>query len=66
MMDVERLRARLKRARLILGDVEEMLPAFLPGAKHPIGLVAFNLDYYSSTKWHFGCGRSCPTQGCHG
>ena len=50
-MDVgKRLRAKLKEARLILGDVEETIPSFLPAIKHPIGFVAFDLDYYSSTK----------------
>jgi hypothetical protein len=52
-MDVERLQARLKKARLILGDVEETLPAFLPEVKHSIGFVSFDLDYYSSTKKAF-------------
>ncbi len=48
-MDVERLQAKLKRARLMLGNVEETLAAFLPEIKHPIGFVSFDLDYYSST-----------------
>ena len=66
MMDVERLRPRLKRARLILGDVEETLSAFLPEVKHPIGFVAFDLDYYSSTKKAFRVWEWLPTHGCHG
>lgn len=60
LMDVERLQTRLKRARLILGDVEETLAAFLPGIKHPIGFVAFDLDYYSSTKKAFRVWEGLP------
>jgi hypothetical protein len=49
-MDVDRLRSRATRAEIILGDVAETLPEFLdrPGV-HPIGFVAVDLDYYSST-----------------
>jgi hypothetical protein len=60
VMDVERLRARLKRARLMLGDVEETLATFVPGVKHPIGFVAFDLDYYSSTKKAFRVWEGLP------
>ena len=49
MMDFERLRQRLKRAQLILGDVGETVPEFLPRIKHPLGFVSFDMDYYSST-----------------
>jgi hypothetical protein len=52
-MDVERLQARLKKAHLVLGDVEETVSGFLPGLRYPIGFVAFDLDYYSSTKKAF-------------
>jgi hypothetical protein len=48
-MDVSWLRSQLgKRTELILGDVAETTPAFVPGA--PIGFVSFDLDLYSSTK----------------
>jgi hypothetical protein len=60
LMDVERLRARLKRARLILGDVGETIPEFLPEIKHPIGFVAFDLDSYSSTKNAFRLWEGLP------
>jgi len=60
LMDVERLRARLKRAYLILGDVGETVSAFLPNLKYPIGFVAFDLDYYSSTKKAFGIWEGMP------
>jgi hypothetical protein len=49
-MDVPKLRARLKSARLILGPVEETVGRFAAREDPPpIGFVAFDLDYYSST-----------------
>jgi hypothetical protein len=49
-MDVAQLRARLKSARLILGDVAETLRDFtVKENPPPIGFIAFDLDYYSST-----------------
>jgi hypothetical protein len=50
-MDVERLRSRLKTAELVLGPVAETVPAFLsrPPVNAPIGMISFDLDYYSST-----------------
>ncbi len=59
-MDVEGLRARLKKARLILGDVAETVSDFLSKLKYPIGFVAFDLDYYSSTKRAFGIWEGVP------
>lgn len=50
-MDVERLRARLRRAELVLGPVEETVQRFCE--QHdpaPIGFISFDLDYYSSTR----------------
>lgn len=47
-MDVDALRARLTRAELHLGPVAETVPAFVPGA--PVGFVAQDLDYMSSTR----------------
>lgn len=50
-MDVPVVRQRLRRAVLILGDVRETVPAFLKAAEFPpIGFIAFDLDYYSSTQ----------------
>lgn len=49
-MDVARLKAQLEEAQLILGDVVETANSFF--AKHdpaPVGAIAFDLDYYSST-----------------
>ena len=49
-MDVAALQARLTSAKLFLGDVAETVPKFLGNdAKLPLGFVAFDLDYYSST-----------------
>ncbi len=53
-MDVERLRSRLRSARLVLGDVRETVPAFVAeGGFAPIGFISFDLDYYSSTAHSF-------------
>ena len=50
-MDAAALKAALKQATLILGDVADTVPVFLQDADvPPIGFVAFDLDYYSSTK----------------
>ncbi len=50
-MDVEGLQKKLKRAKLILGNVRETVPQFL--LKHtppPIACVLFDVDLYSSTR----------------
>lgn len=50
-MEPEKLQQRLTRARLILGDVRETIPEWMNTEQAaPIGFVAFDLDYYSSTK----------------
>ncbi|MFZ0772507.1 MAG: hypothetical protein WCA49_01995 [Candidatus Sulfotelmatobacter sp.] len=59
-MDVERLQAKLKGARLILGNVEGTIPAFLEEIKYQIGFAAFDLDYYSSTKMAFRVWEGTP------
>jgi len=48
-MDVERLKKRLSRARLMLGPVEKTLPEFIASGPAPVGFISFDLDYYSST-----------------
>jgi len=54
-MDADKLRRRLGRARLVLGDVRDTVPAFLAEkGRAPVGFVSFDLDYYSSTKSAFG------------
>lgn len=48
--DVQKLRAKLKTAKLILGDVRETAETFLEEYKpHPIGAIMVDLDFYSST-----------------
>ena len=54
VMEVEKLRARLKRADLVLGDVATTTRQWmLEKPRAPVGFVAFDLDYYSSTKAAF-------------
>lgn len=50
-MDVARLKARLRSAELLLGPVSETVPRFraAPPPDAPIGMISFDLDYYSST-----------------
>jgi len=53
-MDEPALRARLERAELLIGDVADTVPQLLArDGLAPIGFVAFDLDYYSSTKRSF-------------
>lgn len=49
-MDQNLLRSRLDRAELVLGDVSETIPAFIASGHDEIGFIAFDLDYYSSTR----------------
>jgi hypothetical protein len=49
-MDVALLRTRLEpRTSLILGDVRDTVPQFLKEAHPPVGFIAMDLDFYSST-----------------
>jgi hypothetical protein len=48
-MDVERLRARLRRTELHLGPVGETVRVFLARPVAPVGFVVQDLDYHSST-----------------
>jgi hypothetical protein len=49
-MDVDLLQSRLQTAELVLGDVASTVPEFLARPRlSPVGFVAFDLDYYSST-----------------
>ena len=48
-MDEKALRSRLTSAQLVLGDVAETVPAWTESSHPPIGFVAFDLDYYTST-----------------
>ncbi len=50
-MDVQKLKKRLKTAKLILGDIKNTIDVFLKEYNPaPIGAIMFDLDYYSSTK----------------
>jgi len=54
-MEVDKLRARLTRAQLVLGDVGQSVRTWAGGeSRAPLGFVAFDLDYYSSTSAAFG------------
>jgi hypothetical protein len=49
-MDLDQLNARLRSAKLLLGQVEETVAGFCAQEEPPpIGFIAFDLDYYSST-----------------
>lgn len=48
-MDVDKLRSRLTRAELVLGDARETFAEFVAAGNPPIGVIAFDMDYYSST-----------------
>jgi len=49
-MDVPVLKARLKRAKLVLGDVNDTVAGFFKGYNPaPIGAISQDLDFYSST-----------------
>lgn len=53
-MDIPKLRARLKKAKLVLGDVRETAASFFETHKPaPIGFASFDMDYYSSTMHAF-------------
>ena len=50
-MDQAMLRSQLRSAKLIIGDVSTTLPDWLNNnLPAPVGFVAFDMDYYSSTK----------------
>jgi hypothetical protein len=60
-METGKLRARLVRAQLVLGDVGETVRNWVgAGPRAPLGFVAFDLDYYSSTKAAFGLFERAP------
>jgi len=48
-MDVNALKKRLTRAKLVLGLIEETVPKFLASKPAPIGFMSIDVDYYSST-----------------
>jgi hypothetical protein len=48
-MDEDELRKRLRRARLLLGLVDETIPQFIKSKPAPVAFISFDLDYYTST-----------------
>jgi hypothetical protein len=54
-MDIPALKARLRFATLVLGDVRQTVRNFLQREQAaPIGFISFDLDYYSSTVFALG------------
>lgn len=50
LMDVPKLKSKLKKAKLVLGDVRETYKDFFEKYNPaPIGMIAYDLDFYSST-----------------
>ncbi len=53
-MNVPKLKAKLTKAKLVLGEVQKTAPRFFEEQKPaPIGFAAFDMDYYSSTMHAF-------------
>jgi hypothetical protein len=52
-MAVEKLRPKLNKAHLILGQVENTVADFIHSKPAPIAFVSFDLDLYTSTKHAF-------------
>tara|TARA_B100001121_G_scaffold309619_1_gene337121 strand:+ start:3091 stop:4095 length:1005 start_codon:yes stop_codon:yes gene_type:complete len=53
-MDEESLRGKLKKSKLIIGDVNQTIDGFISKYKPaPIAAIMHDLDYYSSTKNSF-------------
>ena len=58
-MDQNRVRARLQRSRLVIGDVTDTVPQFMEEHEEalgqaPLGALFMDLDYYSSTSAAMG------------
>jgi len=50
-MDKKKLNNKIKKAKLILGDVKNIIKDFFDeNNPPPIGVIFNDLDYYSSTK----------------
>jgi len=61
-MDEPALRARLRKAQLVLGPVAETVPKWVGTDHPPIGFISFDLDYYSSTMEAFGVLEGDPAR----
>jgi hypothetical protein len=53
-MDVPKLKKRLQRAQLVLGDTRETVPKFILSDALPVAFVSFDVDFYTSTMHAFG------------
>ena len=53
IMDAEKLKKRLNRARLLLGLVDKTILEFNKSNPAPVAFISFDLDYYSSTMHAF-------------
>jgi hypothetical protein len=52
-MNHESLRPQLKKARLLLGLVQDTINEFIKSAPAPVAFISFDMDYYSSTMHAF-------------
>ncbi|MUM09131.1 hypothetical protein B5P44_30640 [Mycobacterium sp. CBMA 213] len=61
-MDVPLLKSRLTSADLVIGPIADTLPIFVAkgSSDAPIGMISFDLDYYSSTAEAFKIFESSP------
>jgi hypothetical protein len=50
-MDEEKLRSRLARAQLVIGNVKDTISSFVHSRPNPVSFIAFDLDLYSSTMY---------------
>ena len=48
-MDVEKLRKRLTKAQLVLGQVEDTIADFIESGPDPIAFISIDLDLYTGT-----------------
>jgi hypothetical protein len=61
-MDEAALRAKLRGAELVIGDVAETVPKLASTISLPIGFISFDLDYYSSTMDAFRIFTGAPAR----
>ncbi|MFO7932722.1 MAG: hypothetical protein R6U78_01465 [Bacteroidales bacterium] len=48
-MDVDKLKGKIKKASLILGDIEDTINGFIESNPAPIAFVSFDMDMYTPT-----------------
>ena len=59
-MDPDKLKRRLERAQLILGDTRETVPKFILSDVPPVAFASFDLDFYTSTMHAFALFEADP------